>query len=465
MTYPRKYAVATAAGDHLKDLDWDPMVDAANGMTIAGGITIQYPFSYIVRNVGGVFDAVNGNGVKTYGGSSDVGGVDGGDANAVIQAALDDGARIFLRDGVYPDIALEPNPFNQLIGESWSAELQQPDNATAPVIDVDMADGVVLANFKIDANMAGQPAPDPLNVIPTVRFQTSNYDLVEHVYISNMNEIGVRTFTTSNSVLIDKCRFNTGNHQGVNIAGQNNTVRDSLFIAFDERAMVMADFNYCKFLNNYVDQHLGVGEGIQLSYCGLGALVDGNTIIGCNGGQSMVLEAKTGGATALLSQINIVNNYIAETTGVGGIQLSCDAANSLYNVNIQHNQIFVFTENILFVDHNNGQIQQVVFRNNVYSGLIDYATIDATIGVFKYGDNMPEVLSNSGAVSGNGAQQTIAHGLSVNAGGTKLIPTRVYVTDWDSGANPYPSAASDDTNIYVTAVNGKGYYWRAEFVT
>jgi parallel beta-helix repeat protein len=86
--YPRKWAVATAAGDHLKDLDWDPMVDAANGMNIAGGVTIQYPYSFIVRNVGGVYDAISGNGVLTYGGSSDVGGVDGGSSSAVFNAAL-----------------------------------------------------------------------------------------------------------------------------------------------------------------------------------------------------------------------------------------------------------------------------------------------------------------------------------------------------------------------------------------
>jgi hypothetical protein len=87
-TYPRKYAVATAAGDHLKDLDWDTMVDAANGMNIAAGVTIQYPYSFIVRNVGGVYDAISGNGVLTYGGSSDVGGIDGDDCAAVVNAVI-----------------------------------------------------------------------------------------------------------------------------------------------------------------------------------------------------------------------------------------------------------------------------------------------------------------------------------------------------------------------------------------
>jgi hypothetical protein len=104
MTYPRKYAVATAAGDHLKDLDWDPMVDAANGMTIAGGVTIQYPYSFIVRNIGGVYDAISGNGVLTYGGSSDAGGIDGGDASAVAQECIDamtTAGLLHFRRGIY----------------------------------------------------------------------------------------------------------------------------------------------------------------------------------------------------------------------------------------------------------------------------------------------------------------------------------------------------------------------------
>lgn len=61
---------------------------------------------------------------------------------------------------------------------------------------------------------------------------------------------------------------------------------------------------------------------------------------------------------------------------------------------------------------------------------------------------------NSGSSSGTGAQQTIAHGLGAT-------PTNITFGNITNGANPYRSAASDATNIYVTAVNGKSYYWNA----
>lgn len=61
-----------------------------------------------------------------------------------------------------------------------------------------------------------------------------------------------------------------------------------------------------------------------------------------------------------------------------------------------------------------------------------------------------------GSGTGNGAQQTIAHTL-------KSTPTVAIVGDYDSGANSYISAASDATNIYVTAVNAKKYYYFCKF--
>ncbi|MDD4986661.1 MAG: hypothetical protein PHQ43_12950, partial [Dehalococcoidales bacterium] len=67
------------------------------------------------------------------------------------------------------------------------------------------------------------------------------------------------------------------------------------------------------------------------------------------------------------------------------------------------------------------------------------------------------VHSNSGTSTGTGSQQTIAHGLSAT-------PTRVYFSNIEDGANPYQSAAADATNIYVTAVSGKDYVWKAEVV-
>ena len=62
---------------------------------------------------------------------------------------------------------------------------------------------------------------------------------------------------------------------------------------------------------------------------------------------------------------------------------------------------------------------------------------------------------NTGTGTGNGSQQTIAHGLA----GT---PNRIRV--WPS-ADPSGTVISigtpDVTNIYVTVTNGKSYIWEA----
>ena len=62
---------------------------------------------------------------------------------------------------------------------------------------------------------------------------------------------------------------------------------------------------------------------------------------------------------------------------------------------------------------------------------------------------------STGAGTGNGSQQTIAHGLSG-------APNRVRV--WPS-ADPSGTVISigtpDATNIYVTVTTGKGYIWEA----
>ena len=67
-------------------------------------------------------------------------------------------------------------------------------------------------------------------------------------------------------------------------------------------------------------------------------------------------------------------------------------------------------------------------------------------------DNKP--TAGSGASTGTGVQQTIAHGLS-------YTPTTAQIMLWDieNGASPYHSAAPDATNIYVTAVLNQDWGW------
>lgn len=85
MSYPRKYPTNT--GDNHPDFnDWNAMVDRITGFTSSG--TFRSPYSYLVDFDGTDYYACNAYQV-VYGGPSDAGAVDGGDPEAVIQAALD----------------------------------------------------------------------------------------------------------------------------------------------------------------------------------------------------------------------------------------------------------------------------------------------------------------------------------------------------------------------------------------
>jgi hypothetical protein len=104
MTYPRKYATVAALGQPLDEtLDWDAMVDRVNGVTLLG--VRAYPYSYLIRKNGGVYEAIDSTANLVFGGSDDANGVDGTNFADVVQAcanalAASSGLIIF-KDGTY----------------------------------------------------------------------------------------------------------------------------------------------------------------------------------------------------------------------------------------------------------------------------------------------------------------------------------------------------------------------------
>lgn len=71
-------------------------------------------------------------------------------------------------------------------------------------------------------------------------------------------------------------------------------------------------------------------------------------------------------------------------------------------------------------------------------------------------DCLGYVNESTGVGTGNGSQQTVAHGLAA-------APTKVMLSEYTTGgALAYQSAPADATNIYITATNAKTYAWRAE---
>ena len=86
MVAPMKYAERTALGQPLIEEDHDLLVDMYRGFTPAGTFVSNY--TYIVSTDG--VDCYASSAYQTiFGGPTDIGGVDGGDPAAVMQACLD----------------------------------------------------------------------------------------------------------------------------------------------------------------------------------------------------------------------------------------------------------------------------------------------------------------------------------------------------------------------------------------
>jgi hypothetical protein len=93
---PMKYAERTALGQHLIDEDHDLIVDHVRS-GVSGGIT-QYPYDFLIRLNGAVYEGINSVGVLAIGGVGNLGGGDGSDlldvSNAAV-AALSEGIVVF----------------------------------------------------------------------------------------------------------------------------------------------------------------------------------------------------------------------------------------------------------------------------------------------------------------------------------------------------------------------------------
>lgn len=93
-------------------------------------------------------------------------------------------------------------------------------------------------------------------------------------------------------------------------------------------------------------------------------------------------------------------------------------------------------------------------------GFINYSQCnDSGVGTKFIGtvDVAGKIFQNSGTSVGTGVQQTIAHGLPAT-------PDTVILSEYNTGgAGAYQSAPADATNIFITAVFGKSYLWKASF--
>lgn len=101
MSRPYKYGYSPSGA--VEPDDWDAMVDRVGGVTLDG--VRAYPYTYLIRKNGGVCEAIDHTANLVFGGSTDEGEVDGDDAAAVIQAALDNAiinhGKVHIKAGAY----------------------------------------------------------------------------------------------------------------------------------------------------------------------------------------------------------------------------------------------------------------------------------------------------------------------------------------------------------------------------
>lgn len=98
------------------------------------------------------------------------------------------------------------------------------------------------------------------------------------------------------------------------------------------------------------------------------------------------------------------------------------------------------------------------FTGALYTGVTPFFTNNSTniMQDFRVGDY---ITRNSGNSTGTGAQQTLAHGCN-------FTPTasQVFLSERTTGdALPKQTAAPNDTNIYITAVLNKDYNWKVDY--
>jgi hypothetical protein len=139
MVYPRKYPVA-GVEPHVDENDWNAMVDFFTGFSATGTFKSSYSFVISTVNAGGVDYYGASNAYQTlYGGftlaNHHIGGIDGADANAVIQAAIGgiiSGGVIQINAGTYDHVHVTVTDKNIIfIGEGPATIIKPPQDSYA----------------------------------------------------------------------------------------------------------------------------------------------------------------------------------------------------------------------------------------------------------------------------------------------------------------------------------------------
>lgn len=116
-------------------------------------------YDYLTIKNGAVYEAYNSQATLVYGGASDAGGIEGDNAEDVLQACIDNGgagASIgFLGTLTVASDGIDMDTANQtLFGFGWGSQLTQPNGADVDILIDVSASGITHDNFYLEGNYA-----------------------------------------------------------------------------------------------------------------------------------------------------------------------------------------------------------------------------------------------------------------------------------------------------------------------
>jgi len=231
--------------------------------------------SYIIRKTGSVYEAINGSTSKMdYGGSDDVGGVDGADAATVIQAAIDvlsSGGKIFIKDGLY-SLSATPEVSNAKIvidGESWNTILTI-DNGVNDSVIRSTADYCSIRNLQVDGNRAGQTGGYPKGIEVDAN---ADYATIENCYVYDTWDEGIFVKGPSTGDIISSCLVDTSGQSNISLYGNasgtvdfsivSNCVTKNSGVRVVGNNLYFKDTTYCVASNIVGDTSSDENFGLQ----------------------------------------------------------------------------------------------------------------------------------------------------------------------------------------------------------
>lgn len=362
------------------------------------------------------------------------------------------GGRVVLSEGKFSVAStVNQNKVDScLSGQGLATVLKPIDNFDSDVLSI-AARPVIVENLRIDGNRANQSSGNGIDV-----GVYSRRSKIRDVWLTQVKDAGIRTHTlgmdlTFSGIQADYCGI------GIELWGDGGFLLSDIYITDCELAIYMRS-QWINLHNFRITTSESLGRGIVITDAGDmvgGAIVIANGDIDAMQRYAIELHAIAYNLDhVIISGITMSENSMEGNNLYSDIYAHCEAGKAITDIDIHDNYLYGADTKYLIEFDNLVSGNAEIHHNLMTGGVTDKISVPPGVRVH---DNPGYVTENSDTSTGTAGEQTIAHGLAI-------APTRVYFSNIEDGANPYQSSAADATNIYVTAVAGKDYVWKAEVV-